>query len=123
VGPWLDKVWPKDLNMRDPDSSLSLAMAATYAGASFEAAVNVIAPLLVGAKHCLLLWKRLLDTGLAASQPASVLTLAGRIVDTAFDYPDPFLRKLLEAVREADPRLADRKEFLTLDTYLRQHNL
>ena len=123
VGPWLDKVWPKDLNMREPDSSLSLAMAATYAGASFEAAVNVIIPLLVGADYCSLLWDRLLETGLAKSKPASVLTLAGSIVNTAFDCADPKLRQILEEIRKADPELADRKEFYILDTYLRRHNL
>ena len=122
IGPWLDSVWPKDLHMRDPDSSLNLAMAATYSGASFRAAVDVIKPLLVPAKHCSLLWERLLDAGIPGREPQATLNLARAIVDTERTWPDSRLRDILNQIHAADPAAAQQPEFRNLSEYLLRHN-
>lgn len=121
IGPWLDSVWPKDLDMRDPDSSLNLAMAATYSGTSFKAAVDVIAPLLVPARHCSRLWQRLLDAGIPSREPQATLKLVGAIVDKGTP-PDPRLRDILNQIQAADPAAAQQPEFGCLTDYLRRHN-
>lgn len=122
IGPWLDRVWPKDLAMRDPDSSLNLAVAATYTGASFRTAVGVITPLLVPAEHCSLLWERLLDAGIAEREPQATLKLAGAIVDVEWRWPDPKLREILNQIQAADAAAAGQPVFRKLSEYLLQHN-
>ena len=123
VGPWLDRVWPKDLAMRDPDTSLNLAMASTYAGNSFGTAVDGIAPLLVGAEHYSLLVERLLDMRVAERDPGTVLRLIGLVVSTDCQWPDPKLRELLVQLQTADAGLVAQPAFRALDEYLRRHNL
>jgi hypothetical protein len=122
IGPLLDRIWPKDLDMRDPDSSLNLAMAVTYTGASFRNAVDVIAPLVVPAEHCSLLWERLLDAGIAAREPQATLKLAEAIVDFNWTWPDPQLRKILNQIQAADEAAAGQPVFRRLSEYLLQHN-
>lgn len=123
LGPWLDRVWPKDLDMRDPDSSLNLAMAATYVGSSFGTAVDAIAPLLIGAEHCSLLWDRLLKAGIAATEPQATLKLAGAIADVEWRWPDPKLRAILNQIQEAEATSAEQPVFRSLNEYLRRYNL
>lgn len=123
IGPWLERIWPKDRAMRDPDSALHLAMAATYAGCAFASAVNTVAPLLSCAGHYSLLVERLLASGYPTRDPIAALQLIDLIVDTNWQWPDPSLRELLDRLREAQPVLADEPRFRHLDEYLRQHDL
>jgi hypothetical protein len=123
VAPWLDRVWPKDLALRDPESSLNLAMAATHAGGAFAAAVNAIAPLLVGAEHHSLLVERLLELNMATREPGAVIQLIGLAVDTEWQWPDPKLRDLLNQIQSADAAFAALPSFRSLDEYLRRHNM
>jgi hypothetical protein len=112
-----------DLALRDPDSSLNLAMAATHAGGTFVAAVNAIAPLLVGAEHNSLLVERLLELNIAPREPGAVLQLIGLAVDTNWQWPDPKLRDLLNQIQLADDAFAAQPNFRNLDEYLRRHNM
>ncbi len=123
IGPWLHRVWPKDLDLRDPDSSLNLAMAASYAGTSFRSAVDLIAPLLVGAEHCSLLWERLLESKIAAVEPQATLKLVSIIVYTEQTWPDPKLREILNRIEVADASATNQPLLRDLSEYLLQHNL
>lgn len=98
-------------------------MAVTHAGGAFVAAVNAIAPLLVGAEHHSLLVGRLFDLNMAAREPGAVIQLIGLVVDTEWRWPDPKLRDLLNQIQSADAALAALPSFRSLDEYFRLHNL
>jgi len=122
ISPWLNQFWPKDLELRDPQVSSNLALAATYAGSSFSAAVDAISPLLVATENSSVLWERLLESGLASREPQATLKLAGAIVDTTCQWPDQNLREILRQVAAVDAATAEQPVFRNLDEYLRRHN-
>lgn len=122
IGPWLDRVWPKDLDLRDPATSVNLAIAATYTGSSFRTAVDAIAPFLVSAAHASPLWDRLLRAGFASREPRATLKLCGAIVDTTEKWPNRDLRKILDGIHAVDVSAAEQPIFRTLNEYLRKHD-
>ncbi|HXG32875.1 MAG TPA: SIR2 family protein [Bryobacteraceae bacterium] len=122
IGPWLERAWPKDQALREPDSSLHLAMAATYAGGLFKQAVDTIERFLVGTEGWSVLVRRLLEQDqILRSAPEATLRLLAAIVDRNYAWPDWDLRKILNQIREVDPRLEKRTEYRKLDEYLRAH--
>lgn len=109
--------------MRDANASLNLAMAATYAGSCFSAAIDAIAPLLICAEHCSCLSERLLEAALAATEPQATLKLVRIMADVGCRWPDPKLRQILDQIREAEARLTALGVFRSLDEYLRKYDL
>ena len=121
IGPWMDRVWPKDSSLAGPGASENLAMAATYAGRAFADAVTLIVPLLTYVNRSSVLERRLLETGLPESFAAEALRLVGRIVDRNSDWPDPKLRELLERIRKTKSDLSTEPTYRSLDEYLLKH--
>lgn len=122
IGPWLDRVWPKDLKMRDPDVSEDLALAVTYAGSSFGHAVTSIAPILVSANFPSRVWDRLSESGLAKSEPQAVLNLVSALGEGGSAWDAPKLREILNQIQETDPTATALPAFRRLDEYLLRHN-
>lgn len=121
IGPWLERAWPKDLALRDPESSLNLAMAATYAGSLFRQAVDTIAGFLAPAQFTGYLVERLLAAELPKREPRATLRLLGLVVDRKAAWPHPALRTALAQIREADPASEGDRAYRDLDEYLRRH--
>lgn len=122
ISPWLDQVWPKDLELRDPQVSLYLALAATHAGSSFPSAVDAIAPLLIASEDTSLLCQRLSESGIASRESQATLRLASKIVDTTCPWPNQYLGEVLNQIAVADAEASQQPVFRKLDEYLRSHN-
>lgn len=118
VGPWLQQVWPKDISMRDPDSSLNLALSATYAGEEFAKAVDIVEPLIVTAKDCSQLWIRLASSELPDRHPRPTLRLAEAMFDKETSWVNDQLRKVLQRIGKADADVPDQPAYRKLDERL-----
>ncbi len=122
IRPWLKASWPKDRAMVHPGSAFNLAMAATYAGAAFQSAVELFEPFLTGSDRYSHLIDRLKETDYPERSPSSVLRLL-EVVDTNYKWPDQKLRALLARLQAAEPALVNDRQFRRLDEYLRLNNL
>jgi hypothetical protein len=122
IGPWFDFSWPKDRQFVEPASAFNLAMAATYAGEAFPAAVNTVGPFLTRYQHYSPLIDRLIETDFPERYGESALQLL-EVVDTTAAWVDDAVRTLLNRVGAASPEIRNDRRFGRLDEYLRTRNL
>jgi len=122
IGPWLDRNWPKDLALRDADTSLQLAKAAASSGGSFTSAVDQIVTLLVPSEQADAVWPLLLRANLPSQEPVSTLKLVDAIYCDSYLWPSSKLRQVLDGIQLADPGLTKDARFRQLDEYLQKHN-
>jgi hypothetical protein len=122
IGPWLNSSWPKDRRFVEPASAFNLAMAASYAGEAFPAAVNTIGPFLAPYQHYSPLIDRLIETDFPDRYGESVLQLL-EIVDTTAAWVDGDVRTLMSRVGAESLEIRSDQRFRRLDEFLRTHNM
>jgi hypothetical protein len=122
IGGWFDVNWPKDRQFVEPASAFNLAMAATYAGEAFPAAVNAVGPFLTRYEHYSPLIDRLLETGYPERHGESALRLLD-ILDTTAIWVEGTVRTLLSRLEAASPEIRNDPRYRRLDEYLRARNL
>lgn len=122
VGTWFESNWPKDRRFLEPTSAFNLAMAATYAGDAFPAAVDTISPFLMPYEHYSSLIERLIATDYPERFSESTLRLLD-VLDTTAIWVDGTVRDLVNRVERASPEIRNNQRFRRLDDDLRAHHL
>ena len=122
IGPWFDRNWPKDRRLIEPASAFNLAMAATYAGDAFPAAVNSVSPFLTQYAYYSPLIDRLMKTDYPERFAEPSLRLLD-VVNTTDVWVGGNVRDLLSRLRAALPEIGNNQRFGRLDDYLRARDL
>ena len=108
VGPWFEKVWPMRPSDRSPELSARLAWMACEAGEAFPDAVNAIKDAITQDEHNFVLFEltqKEEECGLVSRYPSASLVLIKRVGHDGSDKN--LLRKLLESISKADPKLVE----------------
>ena len=108
VGPWFEKVWPMRPTDRSPELSARLAWMACEAGEAFPDAVNAIKDAITQDEHNFVLFEltqKEEECGLVSRYPSASLVLIRSVSHDGSDKK--LLRKLLELISKADPKLVE----------------
>ena len=119
VSPWFKQVWPKRSVDRSADVSINLAWMAMDSGDAFPDVVNVIKDVLTAEKYSTVLVHlktKEKETELVRKYPEASLILVDKLFD-AKGYGDrSLLRKLLDIISTASPKLKEYSSFKRLDS-------
>lgn len=118
ISPWLRKVWPPEPEVNGRPVSAQFARAAVAVDTAFGDAVVVLSPLLRRGSSDMALHD-LARSDHPQVHPRQTLALLEAIIDPNQIWFDNELREILNAVRGAEPGLADLNAYRTLDETLR----
>jgi len=121
VYPWLNRIWPRDIELIVPETSEKFALLAVAAGDAFPEAVDFVSHHMCKFEH----WDRLVHNFLESSHPEQypdfVLRLLGNITVTMSIGRLQNLRHLLERIATVDPVLCNANmTYRLLDDELRK---
>ena len=116
VGPWFAGVWPRRTQDRSKDLSHALACMAMDSGDAFPDVVNAIEDILTPEKFNAALYNLNQATDLVSRYPDAALILADKIFGDHGHGDSDLLRKVLEAISTAKPKLKRTDSFKRLVT-------
>ena len=118
VGPWFEQVWPIRPVDRSAGVSINLALMAIDSGDAFPDVVNTIKDVLTAEKYSTVLVHlktKEKKTELARRYPEASLTLVDKLFDAKGHGNCSLLRKLLDVISTANPKLKEYSSFKRLD--------
>lgn len=118
IRPFWHHVWPKSNDLATPAIAESLGRLSLAAGAEFPAALKLVLPWLSPLEHDYVFTHRLADSGQCRQHPTDSLQMLAEIVDERTSYV-PRLRECLDSIVEADPDLAQDRDYLRLREFCR----
>ena len=113
IQPWFEKVWPNRPRDRSRDLSTKLAEMSMDSGSAFPYVINSIKNCLTAEKWNAALF-RLNESGLSSRYPREALILIDKIFDGDGNGDRSLLRKVLDAISEAEPDLQENRSFKRL---------
>lgn len=121
VAPYLQSIWPKSRDNITPAISETLGRLCIAAQDAFPQALSTLWAWLQPVPHPHILLHRLLGSDLGKQFPEPTLAFIDIIVGDESQWPSADLKKCLEAIQVAEPRLIDDDRFKRLIAYLRRH--
>ena len=128
VGPWFDRIWPKDKKMRSEDEAAALAEVVIETGEAFPDALQVINPFLIHVTDSRVRVPYLLTKDdspckvLVSTFPDEVLDLLDKLVPDQRSETELWrfhrLSELLDQLETEAPRLGDDRRFKRLREFL-----
>jgi len=118
----LTDIWPIEVDLREQDSSLSLALLASCCGTAFPDAVETISPLLMRVDDPQMFISTFKDKGHAENYPEASLALIDAVVGqqiSAWNWQD--FAAILAQISIARPGLTTDARFLRLRELVRLH--
>ena len=117
--PYLESAWPQSRRHKKPIISITLAMLCVAARKKFPDAIKILDPWLQRLPGQGSAIQDLYEYELCQRFPTEALRFLDRIVSDTYRFPDE-LRPCLQAIRQAEPSLADEPEFQRLENILRR---
>jgi hypothetical protein len=105
VKPILIGAWPKSVNRKTAEQSTWFGQLCAAAGAGYPDAVATILPLASETRNNVVAFQTILQKELGKKCPADTLKLLRRLVDTAETFVTDDLRRLLDELGIAQPKL------------------
>lgn len=126
LGPWFDRVWPKDKEMRSEDEAAALAEVVIETGEAFPDALQVVSPLLTHVTDSRVPYLLNKDDGpckaLVRTHPNEVLDLLDKLVPDQKSEAEQWsfhrLSEVLDRLETVAPRLGDDQRFKRLREFL-----
>lgn len=119
--PYLQSIWPKSREHVTPAISESLSHLCVAAREAFPQALTVLRGWLQPAQYTGSVVRQLHKAGLCSQFPEPALAFLSIVIGDQTQWPPTELHDCLEAIRTADPTLADDARFDRLMAYLRRH--
>ncbi len=120
ISPWIDAVWPKDIQTTDSDTSSKFALAAIVTGAAFSQAVKQLENLLIPIEDFSYQVTLLKENKHPENYPKESLLLLSKIVSTDCQWPQEELREVLNQIKNAWPEAEQQQSYKDLDEYLQR---
>jgi hypothetical protein len=121
VAPYLHAIWPKTRDNISRAIAESLGRLCVAAQGAFPEALALLGAWLQPLEHPDYLVRRLHEAGLCGQFAAAALDFLDRVIGEQTQWLPSELAACLEAIRAADPLLADDNRFERLTTYLRRN--
>ncbi len=119
VAPWLDRVWPRDVETIAPQTSENFALLAIATDNQFEAAVTFLLPYISRTTRWGYIAHELSESRHPDDQPVTTLLLLGAVVALENGLFTKDLRAVLDRVSTASPELQQHVTYRALDQRLR----
>jgi hypothetical protein len=118
VSPWLKRVWPKDLSIREPETSVKFALLAIATHKEFGDAVSTLLPYMCASSEWGFAISQLNDSANPDVEPKRSLDLVGRLVSVTGPLFTGDLRSVLDRISAADSSLRQEAAFRNLNAKL-----
>jgi SIR2-like domain len=123
VKPILIGAWPKSVNRKSPEQSTWFGQLCAAAGTGYPDAIATILPLASETRNNVIAFQTIMQKNLAKEFPADTLKLLRRLVDTAETFVTEDLRKLLNDLGTAQPKLKKLAAYKRLADFAAAHTL
>jgi hypothetical protein len=116
VGPWLQRSWPRDQNLRTPSMSVHLALAAIHTRQQFPVASQLVLEVIVPSPDFTRVTWKLNEnrSSIPDTYPRELLRILGALFDSTSQSNDQSLRGILQRIVQACPDCSSNSDYKRL---------